>query len=231
MSWALSSIDGVAVNLHHIKSISESLLKDVFLCFLSLYLMILSLSLIREFLVGFLLWSNLLQYVWTHLGSSWSSIIHEQVSRSYFDFGSVLEHTPFKLKKIGTLARIFTIVAWNRFLISLGRCVPSFVKFGVSDQKLHHFLFSFFRLFTIHLSDFTVHRSDRYCSPVWPLVLFIRLIFVFLIFYLGGLKEIQYKSSAVLDWLIFIAFIAIGVRFVLNLIWEKKRSCSYSPPL
>lgn len=140
----------------------------MFLCFLSLYLMILSLSLIREFLVGFLLWSNLLQYVWTHLGSSWSSIIHEQVSRSYFDFGSVLEHTPFKLKKIGTLARIFTIVAWNRFLISLGRCVPSFVKFGVSDQKLHHFWFSFFRLFTIHLSDFTVHRSDRwYCSLGW----------------------------------------------------------------
>ena len=31
--------------------------------------------------------------------------------------------------------------------------------------------------------------------------------------------------------LILIAFIAIGVKIVLNSIKEKKRSCSYSPPL
>ena len=67
---------------------------------------------------------------------------------------------------IGTLALIVAIVDWNRFLISLRRCVSNFVEFGLTNQKLRRFSNSFSGclLFTHLILLFIGWRSDR---PLW----------------------------------------------------------------
>ena len=148
-------------------------------------------------------------------------------------------HMSQQVRSIQETKQKLTIVAWNRFLTSLRRCVSSFMRFGLTNQKLDQFVFWFFWLILLFIV-LEVWPPEREVWPlgqsVWPPLWEVWLLgkildpiswevrppetlwFEFLLVLFRGFDWIQYKSSAMLDWLIFIAFIAIGVRVVLNLI-------------